>query len=84
MTQWCLTTSGAKVAVYMVVAHIVRDDPHITWDPCSSPKLIGIDWGYSWVRFHHLIGMDWAQSQSKVEIKLITKNIKVLQTPCNI
>ena len=27
MTQWCLTTSGAKVAVYMVVAHKVRDDP---------------------------------------------------------
>ena len=30
--------------------------------------MMGIDRG----QFHHLIGMDWAQNQSKIEIKLIT------------
>ena len=28
--------------------------------------------GIDRVQFHHLIGMDWAQKQSKIEIKLIT------------
>ena len=32
--------------------------------------MVGIDR----VHFHQAIGMDWVQSQSKVEIKLITLN----------
>ena len=41
--------------------------------------------GIDMVQVHHLIGMDWAQDQSKIEIKLInshlTKIKKVLHIP---
>ena len=32
--------------------------------------------GIDRVQSHHLIGMDWAQNQSKIEFKLITKDQK--------
>ena len=53
----------------MILSHMME----INWSNDEIQLVyLGPMMGIDRVQSHHLIGMDWAQNQSKIEIKLIT------------